>query len=411
MNRLLLSTSTALALLLLPSLGAAQTQWTVDDNGPADFADLQLAIDTAAPGDVLLIQPGSYGSAMLTKPLSLLGDPSELRPDIKDVLILEATRFDLTHVKFNTLKVKSVKERSQINDCVQDALFGAFDSVEIGDAAELVVQASSFSALATTGTAPDRVIVSGDSRVTFVDCTLRGGNGFVLTATGEPGYGGNGLTVEGTSYVTVAGCHVRGGDGQSVPGDVFGGGRGGHGIETFDAAECDVRGSSFHEIEGGEGDADGLGFNIDGNSLTNNSSGALRRSGVTLVNGTGPGVTWVLPPTPYLYLRGDNQPSGAMRLFFYGDGVGAPGVVFTSFQPALVELPILFGIEAWLDPSLINEVLPFSMQGQDTAVNWNWVLPANPALAGFNYHIQGATVAFGPDGYVGANSAAIVLAF
>lgn len=401
--------ATLSSFLALPA--AAQTQWTVDDDGPADFADLQLAIDTAAAGDRLLIQPGVYGSALLDKRLSLLGDPSEPRPRISGLEIDGAERFDLTHIEFDTLSVNSVPGRSQIDDCWQNPFFSAFDTVFFREVGELVVQGTDFSSLAVAGQAPDRIQVSGNSRLVFSDCRLIGGNGVVLTSSTEPGRGGNALTVMDTSYVTLAGCDVRGGNGESLPGLFLPiGGSGGHGVELRDDAEADVRGSSFHDIEGGEGDIGGLGFDTDGYSLVNFGTGPLRRSGVTLVNAEGPNVTWVFPPSPYLFLVGDSIPGGSKRLNFYGEN-GTPGLVFTSLESALLELPILFGIEAWIDTTQLFQILPFTMQGQDTPVTHSWVLPPDPLLAGLALHVQGATQAFGPEGFVGANPATIVLSF
>jgi hypothetical protein len=51
------------------------------------------------------------------------------------------------------------------------------------------------------------------------------------------------------------------------------------------------------------------------------------------------------------------------------------------------------------------------MQGQNTPVNTTWTLPLDPLLAGLALHVQGATQAFGVDGFVGANPATIVLSF
>ena len=51
-----------LALQLMPTIAAAQSVHTVDDDGPADFADLQSAVDAAAPGDVVLVASGTYAA-------------------------------------------------------------------------------------------------------------------------------------------------------------------------------------------------------------------------------------------------------------------------------------------------------------------------------------------------------------
>lgn len=65
--------ASALALVSALPAAAQATLWTVDDDGPADFADLQAAIDGAAPGDVLSVAVGSYpGPFVVDKGLTLI---------------------------------------------------------------------------------------------------------------------------------------------------------------------------------------------------------------------------------------------------------------------------------------------------------------------------------------------------
>lgn len=54
----------------------APTTWVVDDDGGpgVDFTSLQVAIDTAAPGDLILVRPGVYGNFDLAKALTILGE-------------------------------------------------------------------------------------------------------------------------------------------------------------------------------------------------------------------------------------------------------------------------------------------------------------------------------------------------
>ena len=68
--------SAALALTIgSASALSAQSVWTVDDSGGADFTDLQAAVDAASSGDVLLVAAGVYGNvAVLGKGLTILGD-------------------------------------------------------------------------------------------------------------------------------------------------------------------------------------------------------------------------------------------------------------------------------------------------------------------------------------------------
>ncbi len=34
--------------------------WTVDDDGKADFDNIQAAVDAASDGDEILVEPGTY---------------------------------------------------------------------------------------------------------------------------------------------------------------------------------------------------------------------------------------------------------------------------------------------------------------------------------------------------------------
>lgn len=76
MKRIKLQTAMAL-LLLIANFTFAQTTYTVDNNpgAPADFANLQDAIDAAISGDTLLVQGSSigYGDITLNKQLVIYG--------------------------------------------------------------------------------------------------------------------------------------------------------------------------------------------------------------------------------------------------------------------------------------------------------------------------------------------------
>ena len=61
-------------IFLLPVLLLAAQTWTVDDDGPADFASISDAIasPSVAEGDVLLVSPGGYAGFVLDKALSIV---------------------------------------------------------------------------------------------------------------------------------------------------------------------------------------------------------------------------------------------------------------------------------------------------------------------------------------------------
>ncbi|MEM7199034.1 MAG: hypothetical protein AAF628_02145 [Planctomycetota bacterium] len=64
-----------IALLCLSLPVAAQQVLVVGDPAAgAEFPSLQLAVDAAAPGDTILVQPGTYDGATITKALHILAD-------------------------------------------------------------------------------------------------------------------------------------------------------------------------------------------------------------------------------------------------------------------------------------------------------------------------------------------------
>ena len=77
--------TTFLACVLAACLGApAQLQAQVDV--PGDFANLQQAIDAAAPGGVIVVHGGTHDSIVIDKALTLVGVPAPFLPLIKGKL-------------------------------------------------------------------------------------------------------------------------------------------------------------------------------------------------------------------------------------------------------------------------------------------------------------------------------------
>ena len=58
--------------LLTSVLSASATVWTVDDDGPADFNNIQAAVDVAVNGDEIVVAPGTYTSNA-TQVVDMLG--------------------------------------------------------------------------------------------------------------------------------------------------------------------------------------------------------------------------------------------------------------------------------------------------------------------------------------------------
>ncbi len=80
--------------LCLTSAALADT-WTVDDDGKADFDNIQAAVDAASDGDEIVVMPGTYTSTQDGHVVNMLGKAVTLRSsDPSDPDVVAATIID-----------------------------------------------------------------------------------------------------------------------------------------------------------------------------------------------------------------------------------------------------------------------------------------------------------------------------
>ena len=85
---------TALISMFLTSAAFAET-WTVDDDGKADFDNIQAAVDAASDGDEIVVMPGTYTSSQDGHVVNMLGKAVTLRSsDPSDPDVVAATIID-----------------------------------------------------------------------------------------------------------------------------------------------------------------------------------------------------------------------------------------------------------------------------------------------------------------------------
>ena len=71
------------------------TTWTVDDDGKADFDNIQAAVDAASDGDEIIVMPGTYTSTQDGHVVNMLGKAVMLRSsDPSDPEVVAATIID-----------------------------------------------------------------------------------------------------------------------------------------------------------------------------------------------------------------------------------------------------------------------------------------------------------------------------
>ncbi len=74
---------------------ALATTWTVDDDGKADFDNIQAAVDAASDGDEIVVMPGTYTSTQDGHVVNMLGKAVTLRSnDPSDPNVVAATIID-----------------------------------------------------------------------------------------------------------------------------------------------------------------------------------------------------------------------------------------------------------------------------------------------------------------------------
>jgi hypothetical protein len=245
------SCSIALALLLTSGAARAQTTWTVDDDGPADFGSLPAAVAAAADGDTLLVRPGSYGQIVLDgKGLTIVGQgdvsvtgggfftPAVPSLDVVNLgvnqrLVLRNLDFFGATITNDGLRMTRLEDCAGpvlLEDCTVTPQFLTGYPMEASNCASLtlvrcsVIGGQSFIDTSTgsvLGNVSFTAVSVRDCQVAIYDSLLQGStgragfdfNGQAVPPT-DPGHG---LRVIDSSFLVV-GSELRGGDAGSTAG-------------------------------------------------------------------------------------------------------------------------------------------------------------------------------------------------
>ncbi len=265
---------------LLAGAAHAQKVWTVDDNGPADFSDVQGAVSAAADGDVVLVRTGLYTSFVIDgKSLLVHGDvgggvaltDAGARIDVRNlassqsVVIrgVDAVGQGASFSSFPAVGMYLGQNQGPvwIEDCSIRGTNGGFIPIGHGGASIENCASVVFARCTIQGSPTDEVsqgqnhglqIVS--SNVSLYDCEVAAGAS--APAPPSPGWcpslfcgdlsischsteGGHGVTMFGGSTLFASGCRIDGADagpGQNQPNPSLSctpGGNGGDGIRVF----------------------------------------------------------------------------------------------------------------------------------------------------------------------------------
>ncbi|QDU65187.1 hypothetical protein [Engelhardtia mirabilis] len=387
-------------LLALASLALAPQIWTIDDDGPADFADLPAAVAAASDGDILQLMPGDYTGTTITKDLKLFGYVVGFFESVKIVhpgLVVDGSGGGPTTITLLDLQVEHLVLRNLPGRVRLDAT--SCYNVEIEGCADVVLTRAGFGAFSSSLAA----LTVTDSKVSLVSSGIAGG------IAPETKNGTAGLALSGESEVSAVGTRIIGGN----AGDLFfGSGTPGPAIRVLDgAASLTVRGSSNHEIAGGYDPSSPL-----APALTQVPSVQVLGGTLDL---TWSGVDFSDAPTPPLttaepYLQvGPTIPASPLNPYLDRELTvfGAPGdvAVVAVAAGSSTSLPTSYlgeNLRVDLGQLLLLELLV--LQGQNVPATAIVTPPTGPSVVGIEVDVQ-ALVALAGGGSFVTNSAQILL--
>jgi hypothetical protein len=382
------SAAFAALVLFAPSLRA--NTYTVDAGGGGQFTDIPPAIAFAQPGDVLLVQAGSYSAFTLDKGLVIIGYGNVLVGGTAQIVnVAVGQRAALVHVKPSDVTVEGCAGAVVLQDMhnVNTVAVQQSNDVRISD-----VHAEGYPPMGLDGLALDT------ARLELVDSVLWGEQGLNGGSPGYPQYGqngGRGISAGPSTRVHIARSNIFGGLGGDAYTALHYGGDGGAAMSLATPCEVFVVGPGTL-IQGGLGGyayynqgfecwADGAG------ACGVVGSGDVHDSGTMIVGAytnqsfhcgagggnqpafCGPSEFPVVPADPSLQLTGIIPTAGAPITFILYGEPGASAVLNLGRNMILVPTP---GIDIErLAPA--NRVIPLGTIPASGSITRNLTLPAS----------------------------------
>jgi hypothetical protein len=368
-----------LTLFLFAAL-APSNVLTVDDDGPAQFADLASAVAAAVPGDVVLLAPGTYAALTVDKDIDLIAEvPGTVWIETPGQALVLNQSCHLFGLQIKRLELHNLAKRARIDAC-------EVWNLSIQNCADVMVART-----LVVGQKQHAVVLDG-SAVEFVNSTIQ--------AYFEPflGFGYDAVHANGSSRVALIGTSVFGGDslwiedaGLVPPGAAV--------RVASGALDLVVRGSTKHQVQGGQtwDEKTSEALVAAGGSLT------LTWSGVTLPTSQAPTV----PAEPYFLIGPDSLDSPTRRVLGFGSAgsLMVVGVAPGSSTNLTTGLP---GEALRLDLNHLIATVPLPLVGQDTPAAFVLVPPTGLSLVGLELDWQ--ALVLDPQGELfGTNTAHLIL--
>ena len=342
------------------ALALSPQTYLVDDDGAGDFLDLPEAVAATAPGDLLLVAPGTYTAPTVTHDLTIVASSQGAKPSIFGELVVDGVgSFTLVGFSVSNIQVRDCDGRVRIDDC---DLLTSYDPGHYGT---FVVEDSGVVVISRTHSEPGWApmyfgsvglrVVSSD--VIVVDSEIHGPDG--QDDLIDPDWGYEGIACFGDCSLQVVGSSVSGGSGGWSPKGYNADGASAIAEGWTGRVDLVIQGAVHHLIEGG---FDGGGGQRPALEVWD---GTVGWSGVSM---SPPEVTWpmTVPAEPYFLIVGGDQPGGERRLQAFG-AQGLPFLAYFCTGPAAVELPGVLGERLLVAPDKLFAVRATTLQGQHTA--------------------------------------------
>jgi hypothetical protein len=376
----------------------------VDDDGGADFTSITAAIAASVPGDVILVEPGSYGAFVLDKRLSLLGRAGAPRPKVSGKSEIVATGgFTVAGLELDDLFVMGVAGRGRIDDCrLTPASWIDEFVLDVTDCAQLEV--SRTTAIGPKGTTSPVTVGAtalriSSSTVSIVECELVGGQGGGPFPSHGPGAnGGHGVLARFGSSVVIAACPLLQG-GES--GNCYAGlahcttdGRAGDAVR-LNASIAWLRGGDSDRVVGGTfwqdyGGTPGYAvFAASSTAVVSGVSPSLSYIGLPPIPPTmsapGGAIVTPSPDEPYLSVLGPDG-AGATKSIELVGPAGATAILLASTTASITTVPML-GAPLWIGlPALV--ALPVQTLGETLPATIPLLLPSAAGIEGVTLELQ-----------------------